>query len=798
MRFDLPVVDRLGHWIIAHRRISVGLIVVALVAAALAVAINGVKADFSPQALFTTFADQAEIDADFGEAFGQTENVAMVMVGADDVLDVDALQYVHDLTLAFESEAGPWLDRLESVTTASMPRSGGPGVLQVDAPIRGDTVEADEADALRSALDRSTLLEGTLIAESRRLTVVALFVGGDYEAIAQLREVMAEIHAVVDAHPPPNGVTVEVGGIPHIRDHVVDLMLSDQVRLIPFAIIACAVLLMLAFRWWPGVVAPNVAVGFTAALLIGGMAWVGEPFNIMNQMLPTLLIIIGVSDSIHLISRFGEEFHRSGDRRVAARETVRTMLVACFLTSFTTSVGFASLLISRTDILRRFGLAAAAGILIAYIVTVLFLPPALSWAPKPSRTLETHTEGRLERLLVALVDRIVAAPRTVLFFSAFPVVGAVVLASTVTIDTTLLETFPEDTPIYRQVKTLEAELDGVLPFEVYLRSDASGRFDDPDVLNQVDELADWIRDQPHVLSVTSYSDVLHETWVAWADDEAKRDEAFRSEAQVAQLASLLEGGSTDPIRPFVTPDRRQLRVNVQLADAGSKAARRFADRLLVEVDTHLDGVDDVRVDLSGDAWSGSRGLDSLIRDMLGSIGMAFIIIFAFMTLLFSSLRMGLISVPPNVIPLLFTLAWMGVTDVYLNTTTVIIFSISIGLAVDDTIHMLARFDEEIGRGVGLDEALRRSAAGSGRAIVITSAMLVGGLAVMGTSSFVPIRLFAELTGVTILGCLFGDLIVLPALLKLGWRPHGRHRNAGAGPGSVPHDTSGANDRAVPD
>jgi predicted RND superfamily exporter protein len=157
-----------------------------------------------------------------------------------------------------------------------------------------------------------------------------------------------------------------------------------------------------------------------------------------------------------------------------------------------------------------------------------------------------------------------------------------------------------------------------------------------------------------------------------------------------------------------------------------------------------------------------------------------------MTLLFSSLRMGLISVPPNVLPLLFTLAWMGITDVYLNTTTVIIFSISIGLAVDDTIHMLARFDEEMARGVGLDEALRRAAAGSGRAIVITSVMLVGGLAVMGTSSFVPIRLFSELTGVTIVGCLFGDLIVLPALLKLGWRPA---KQNDAGPQDTARETS---------
>jgi predicted RND superfamily exporter protein len=135
--------------------------------------------------------------------------------------------------------------------------------------------------------------------------------------------------------------------------------------------------------------------------------------------------------------------------------------------------------------------------------------------------------------------------------------------------------------------------------------------------------------------------------------------------------------------------------------------------------------------------------------------------------------MGLISVPPNLLPLIGTMAWMAMRDINLNTSTVLTFSIAIGLAVDDTIHMLARFREEYGRGHDVSESIRLSGRGSGRAVVITSVMLVSGLMVMLNSSFVPIKLFSELLTVTIAMCLVGDLLLLPALLKLFWPEHSK-------------------------
>ena len=174
----------------------------------------------------------------------------------------------------------------------------------------------------------------------------------------------------------------------------------------------------------------------------------------------------------------------------------------------------------------------------------------------------------------------------------------------------------------------------------------------------------------------------------------------------------------------------------------------------------------LEVHLTGDAYVASKGLDAVISDLVGSLGLAVVVIFAFMMLLFRSLRFAVVSVPPNVLPLVTTAAFMVAVGVKLNAATAIIFSISIGMAVDGAIHVLARFREEQSRTPDVDAALIASARGTGKAILMTCVSLMLGFGVMFASSFVPVRLFGALIAVTIAGTLVSTAVVLPALLKV--------------------------------
>lgn len=758
-----PALDAFAAVVTTNRGPTLLFIVALLATAAALIAGRGVPVDFTPQALFTTFEEQMAIDARFEDQFGSTDNVALVIVRAPDVTATRVADYVHRLGDALAER--DYALRVESITRAPIPRAGAPGELIVDSPVQGDTVDDDEAAELRRALAQTTLLHGTLVSEDGDTAVVAVFLTPECEKIARLQPAIADMQQTLLDLPPPDGVSAEIGGLPNIRVYMVSRFMRDQALLVPVSMLVCMIMLFVTFRWWPAVVLPGLAVAFSGLVVVGAMAAVQEPFNIINQVVPTLIIVIGISDSIHLVSRYHEELDNAPNRLAASRNTLAAMAAACFLTSATTSIGFGSLVVSHTEILARFGVTAALAVFAAYVMTVLFLPPALTLVKAPRQVGHTG-RGRIEDSVEAVFARVLRRPWTVFGLSMLGTAGMLALAAGLRVDTTLLEGFPERDPVHVQTRMIEDELNGVLPMEVSLTSATEGRFDDPEVLNAIDEVRVWLEAQDHVLGTRSYSDLLREAWAAYTGDPGKRETPFANRAQVAQLASLLEGGRPNPLEPFVSADRRHLRLNVQLRDDGSVATLALAEQLAARLGEALDGFEDLTIELSGDAYSGSLGLDSLIRDMSSSLALALVLIFGAMTLLFRSLRIGLISVLPNVIPLVGTAAYMAVRDIPLNTTTVIIFSISIGLAVDDTIHVLARFREERNAGAKMDEALLRAGRGSGRAIVVTSLMLGAGMLVMLLSSFMPVRLFGELICVTLLMCLVGDLLLLPAMLKL--------------------------------
>jgi predicted RND superfamily exporter protein len=632
--------------------------------------------------------------------------------------------------------------------------------------VDGTEVTADEAAELAKAIEGNPLLVGRLIDDDHTLAGIALQLP-ELEP-REMQRAMKDLRRSLE-RPELKGVEIHVGGLPYLRSVIVSKMREDNLRLIPLTVIVCLLLLSISFRWAAGVLLPLGAVAITALITVGGMGLVGEPMNILNNVIVPLLIIIGISDATHLVQRYRDEVNPAEPdcRTKAGKRTVKAIAVACMLTSATTAVGLASLVVSKTVMLRHFGVTSGLGVMISYVVIITFVPAILTWVTPPKQEeMRRERTSMFTTVTSSMVAKLLRWRWLVLLATAVFTVWAGYVASQITVDHALLDQFDETDPVYTTTILIEEKLAGVRPLEVVLVSDEEDHFLEPEMIQRIQNVRNWAALRPEIIRTLSYGDILRESYALLADDPTVRSENFKSKKQVRGLVTMMSQREPSPLSDWLTEDGKKVRVQFKLRDVGAQATMRFLDKLEGVINEELGDDETISVSFTGEAYTGSRGQAAVVSDLLGSLLVAVVVIFLLLAFFFRSIRLGLLSIPPNLIPLVATMAYMVWREIPLNVSTVIIFSISLGLAVNGTIHVLARFREEMLRGIGREAALVRAARGTGRAIVISCITLMAGFGVLLFSSFVPVRSFGELIAVTIGGCLVATLIVLPPLLRV--------------------------------
>ncbi len=773
--------DFLAEYIVARRRLvlaAVGVFFVACLFAAPHLDFN-----FTPQQLFEATDDSHEYREVFAERFGREDNLVLLLVEGDDLLTPEVLRPIRDLT--YELRLREDIVDAQSLATMALPRpdslSAEPllgdlasvtGSGDFDRPLHGPEVSAEDADRLAEYATQEPLIAGRLVNSDRNTAAIAAWITPEIQEVVELREVTDELAQTVALYDFPDGVTVEVEGIPALRVVIVDHLRDEQFIFVPITAAIFFLILLFLFRRPSGVLLPLgtvlIALNATVALLV----LTNSSINIINNVLPTLIFVIGISDSIHMITRHTEEVEVGKSHEESVKSMIRHTGAACLLTTGTTAVGFLSLLSANTAILMNFGWQAASGVMFAYLGTIFFLPAALLYM-KPARRggwRRPSSQGPpiLERLLMGIGRRLLARPWTVVTIGLLAAGSVAIHGTQVNIDTTILEVFDEDHPTFRATTVIEDELGGVLPMEISFESTERDHFKQPDIYESVHRIQQFAAADDNVLSTESYVDYFQTARVAVTGDVEQRGDMPENLSQIEQLYLLIADApdSEDGLANFVTGDFRNARILIRVADSGATSHLALADRLEEKLDDQFGHLDEMEIFITGDAYVASAALDSFIRDLLFSLLIAIVVIFTLMTVVFRSIKIGLISLIPNTLPLLITYGYMGLTGIDLNTTTIIIFAISLGIAVDDSIHFFARFVEERNKTTDLREAILNAYYGAGRAIMLTSILLLIGMTVLTFSSFVPTQQFGLLTAITIGSAVLADLFILPALLYL--------------------------------
>lgn len=575
------------------------------------------------------------------------------------------------------------------------------------------------------------------------------------------------VSLAVRAHLEQSGLTHVASGVPYIRTQYVERIRTELIWFL-----ACSVLLALGvmfwlYRNWWGILLPQLTVLLTLVWMLGLMAMMGQGLDLMSELLPSILFVVGISDTVHLTTSYQQNLQAGLGKIEAMRATLNEVGVAAFLTCITTAIGFGTMVLSPMPPLQNFGFFAAASVVFAYIVTMALLPSVLLALPREkvvrSRGSSNSPIWEAKLLRINAFTRRRPGPIALGFLGLLIASGiGIALIST---NTYLLDDIHHDDPAKVSMRFFEEKFYGTRSFEVAVIAAPGKSVSDLDILTDMAKIEDYVRSQGRIspfLSLSSYLKTANRLlrggnnrFYKLPSDQEKVEEligfAYASNAASA-LAQVME------------PERRVARMSARMGDIGTDRFNDLREGLdaFIQRECHPENFS---YHLTGNAIIAERNVQVMRGSLLEDIFSSFLMISLVMGLLFRNWRMLIVAIIPNVIPLIVTAGAMGFLGITLRASTSIVFLISFGIAVDDTIHFLSRFRIELQEGHDRETALRNSIAGTGKAMLITGLILLSGFMFLLSSDFGATFVVGLFTALTLAVAMASDMLLLPILIR---------------------------------
>ena len=593
-------------------------------------------------------------------------------------------------------------------------------------------------------------------------TAVALFVRLDEGANTFERRggVIREVEARMAGFP----YDAHYSGFPYLRNNYVNKLRTETIKYVALSSVLILVVLGFLFRNWVGTLVPLAVVLLACMATVAIIMVTGAAIDVMTSTIFSIILVVGVADAMHLLAKYYAGLGRGLAKRAAVREMLVRLGAATFLTSATTAVGFITLAQSPIVPMQRFGIFTAVGVLVAFVISVVLLAAALLWAPQPTPAqVERLGRGTFDRLF-GWIDGVAERRRwAILGASALLFAAGVFGAAGLRLNTFVNDDLGPRSEAYRHMVFFQENIVSPFSLDLLLKADEPEAFKEPARLQQVEAVAGYLRTRPEVSRVVSGVDLLEGLNRALHADSAEYARVPATRELAAQYLFLLELTDEDLLRRFLDYDLSEARIAVMMDDVGSDHMKGFR----ADLDSVLAvEAPDLQATQTGTIVLAANLADYLVGSLLWSIGLAFVFVSVLMGVLFKNAKLVLIALVPNVLPLVVVAGAMGVMGIDIKPATAVIFSIAFGIAVDDTIHVLARLRQEMAGGLALRPALRQTLLGTGRAVVLTSVVLLGGFGVLVTSEFQSVVYLGGLVSLTVALALFADLFLLPALLHV--------------------------------
>ncbi|MCH7514288.1 MAG: MMPL family transporter [Bacteroidetes bacterium] len=580
-------------------------------------------------------------------------------------------------------------------------------------------------------------------------------------------QLIDDIHMLGKLFTESTGIEIHYVGLPFVRAVIVVKVKQEMQMFVLLSVLITGLIMLLFFRSKTAVIFPLLIIGVIVIWVLGTIVLMQYKITLLTGVIPSIIVIIGIPNSIYLFNKYHQEYNLHKDKSRAIRKVIQKIGVVTLITNATTAVGFGVLGFTDVSILKEFGIVAAINIMATFVVSIILLPSVFSYLPPPSWKHLKHLSFKpLDKILTGL-DLLVHRYKYPIFFvTGVVIVLALVGLYRVKAIAFMVDDIPEESQIKKDLYFFENNFSGIMPLEIIIDTGRPKGVHDLKNLTVIDEFEQFLQDQKYIskpVSVVSFIKAMRQAFYNnnpdWYSLPNKRDRNF-----ILRYFNK-EGEESSLLSAFVDSTNQIMRISLKVADIGSDRMDSLINNVIVPKKEEVFKDTKMKATITGTTLLFIKGNNFLVSNLKFSFLLAFFIIAIIMGMLFANLRMIIISLIPNIIPLVITAGIMGFAGIPLKPSTAIVFSIAFGISVDYAIHFLAKYRQELFSSnffvpVAVSKALREI----GPSMIYTSVVLFAGFIIFTFSDFGGTVALGFLTSTTLFISLLTNLILLPALL----------------------------------
>ncbi len=578
--------------------------------------------------------------------------------------------------------------------------------------------------------------------------------------------VFKKLIPIIDAFEKETNLDVRVSGMPYIRTINAQNIIDEIQLFVLGALLITGIIFFFFFRSYRATFITLLVVTIGVTWAFGFIGLFGYEITVLTALIPPLIIVIGVPNAVFLINKYQQEIKLHGQQAKALQRVISKIGNATLMTNITTASGFATFVFVKSQLLREFGILASVNILSIFVLALLIIPILYSFMEPPKKKHLNHLERKWMENVVNWMEKMVREQRiTIYITTVIVIILGIIGLYQIRVSGSLIEDMPKTKAFYKDIKFFEKEFGGIMPLEILIDTKKEKGVMKLSTLKRMDKINEVIESFPELSRPVSVVNLVKYSKQAFYKGNPKYYQLPTSQEQsyIFEYTKNSDGNS-DMLNNFVDSTGQYARITTFMKDVGTDKMNDIQERLQQVVKKEFPE-ERYNVSFTGKALVFLKGTNYLIGNLVFSLSLAIFLIALFMAWMFRSFKMILISIIPNMLPLLITAGLMGFFGIPIKPSTILVFSIAFGISVDDTIHFLAKYRQEL---MANNWKIRRSVYAAlretGVSMFYTSIVLFFGFLVFTVSSFGGTIALGGLVSITLLFAMVSNLLLLPSLL----------------------------------